>query len=172
MGRSSPWVPPDTWTGSPGKGRPFLSLDTTKASLRTALTTGQRGLCCAASRGSQHWLLSHIPFSGQLLKSNVSGRLTPGKCKMSAWQAKSVNITDYDPTRSFLMGHLLYFFLPKSTIWKHNKNPGVIQFGSPKLRCSERVWAVMCWSQLHSVTLTCDTRPGSIPPILLIIFII
>ena len=68
---------PDTWTGPPGKGRPFLSLDTPKASLRTALTTGHCGLHCAASPGSQHWLLSHIPFSGQFLKSNSSGRLTP-----------------------------------------------------------------------------------------------
>ncbi|KAI4564751.1 hypothetical protein MJG53_015763 [Ovis ammon polii x Ovis aries] len=72
-----PMRDPDTWTGPPGKGRPFLSLDTPKVSLRTALTTGHCGLRCAASRGSQHRLLSHIPFSGQFLKSNGSGRLTP-----------------------------------------------------------------------------------------------
>lgn len=113
MGRSSPWVPPDTWTGSPGKGRPFLSLDTTKASLRTALTTGQRGLRCAASRGSEHWPLSHIPFSGRFLKSNGSGRLTPGKCKTSAWQAKSVNIADYDPHQIISHGSPFVFLSSK-----------------------------------------------------------
>lgn len=145
---SFPWASPDTWTSPLRKGRLLLPLDTSIAGLRMVLSTGQHGLCFAANWGSHQLLgILVLSFLKTVLLSNCSGRLTPGKCKKLLYKQSQSTSKTMIHTRQFLMSCLLYF-IQKHHLKIHEKltkkKPRVIQFRLLKLRCSERVWAVMC----------------------------